>query len=102
MKWFWIIFATGLEIVGDYFLKKWSLTDSRKDFLLGMTIYTVGTLGWAFVLKVETLSRAILLFSTINIVIVILVGHFAFGESLGFRGICGMVFAIVAIALLEY
>jgi len=102
VKWFWIAFATGFEIVGDYFLKKWSLTNNWKDFLLGILIYSTGNIGWAFLLKMETLQRAILFFAVVNVVATILVGHFAFGESLGFRGVCGMVFAIVAIALLEF
>jgi len=28
MKWFWILFATGLEVIGDYFLKRWPLSSA--------------------------------------------------------------------------
>lgn len=55
MKWACIIFATALEVYGDYFLKLWALGGSTWKFVLGTSLYAVGTLGWGYLLKYETL-----------------------------------------------
>lgn len=101
MKWVWILFATGLEVWGDYYLKRWSLSGAVRDAVLGFSIYSIGTLGWGFLLKFESLQRAILLFTMANLVAVLLVGHFGFGERMQVREWVAAALALVVVALVE-
>ena len=100
---FWIFTLLGVvfEIIGDIFFKKWAL--SNRSFLLwmGFAIYTIGTLFWAFSLKHEMLSKAISIFTILNLIVVVLVGVIFFDENLELLSKIGILLGIISIALIE-
>jgi multidrug transporter EmrE-like cation transporter len=102
LRWFWILSATALEVLGDFWLKRWAGTGATRDAVLGFAIYALGSVGWVFLLKQETLQRAIVLFTAVNVVGVLLVGHFAFDERLRTKEAIAAGLALFAIALAEW
>jgi len=102
MRWFWIIFATSLEVLGDFFLKRWATSGATREAVLGFGIYIVGTLGWGFLLRHETLQRAIVLFTAVNVLAVLLMGHFAFDERMKAREALAAALVMVAVVLAEW
>lgn len=71
-----------LEVVGDILIKKWSL-ESRNIFLMsGILIYFAGSAFWILSLKYEYLSRAISIFTVLNLILIVLAGVILFKENL--------------------
>ena len=90
-----------LEVVGDVFFKKWS-TDSKNILLyIGLLIYFIGTIFWAISLKYEYLSKAISVFTVLNLVIVVLVGVLYFKEDLTLINKIGIGLGILSVVLIE-
>jgi len=96
-----ILLATALEVVGDIFFKKWSLSGKNIILVLGFIIYTVGTVFWALSLKYDFLSRAISVLSILNLIIVVLVGVLYFNETLSLVNKIGIALGILSLVLIE-
>ncbi len=96
-----IILAVLLEIAGDIFFKEWSVNGKNILFYAGMLIYISGTLFWAFSLKYEYLSKAISIFTVLNLVIVALVGVLYFGEKLSLVNKIGIGLGVLSVILIE-
>lgn len=97
-----ILFGVGLEIVGDVLFKKWAI-DSHKNifFIVGFLIYALGTIFWAVSLKYGLLSKAISLFTILNLVIIILVGMIFFHENISLINKLGVSLGIISVILME-
>jgi multidrug transporter EmrE-like cation transporter len=93
--------AVALEVVGDVFLKKWAI--QSKDILLwlGLLIYMVGSIFWIISLKFETLSKAISIFTILNLIVVVLVGVMYFKEDLSVTNKIGIALGVLSILLIE-
>lgn len=100
---FWgcMLLGVGLEIVGDIFFKKWAVGNKTILLWIGFTIYLVGTLFWAYSLKYEMLSKAISIFTILNLVILSLVGMIFFKENISVVGKIGILLGIISILLIE-
>lgn len=85
----------------DIFLKKWSIENKNYLLIIGLLIYFVGTIFWAFSLKYELLSKAGPIFTILNLVMIVLVGVIMFKENLSFVNTAGVVLGIVSIILIE-
>lgn len=96
-----IILAVGLEVIGDVFFKKWSLENRNVLLVIGLAIYFIGTIFWAVSLKYEYLSKAISVFTVLNLVIVSLVGVLYFNEDLSLVNKIGIAVGIVSVILIE-
>ena len=96
-----IALAVAFEIVGDIFLKKWSIGNKNFLLYLGLFIYFVGTVFWAISLKYELLSKAISIFTILNLIIIILVGIVYFKEDLSLINKIGITLGILSIILIE-
>ncbi len=96
-----IALAVALEVVGDVLFKKWAM--QSKNILLygGLLIYFVGTIVWAISLKYEYLSKAISIFTVLNLVIVVLVGVLYFNEDLSLINKVGIGLGILSVILIE-
>lgn|GEM_PF-1710207 len=71
-----------METGGDIVLKKWS-GDGRPWWLVaGLGLYLVSTVGWVFSLKYELLSKAVVIFTVVNLVAVVVAGVLLFNEQL--------------------
>jgi small multidrug resistance pump len=99
--WVFILLGVGLEIVGDIFFKKWAIENKPFLIVAGFLIYSLGALFWALSLKYEILSKAISIFTIINLVIVTLVGILFFKEDVSLVGKIGILLGIISIILIE-
>lgn len=96
-----IIVAAALEVLADAFFKEWSLKNKNVLFGIGMAIYLLATIIWAFSIKYELLSKAICVFALLNIIIVVLVGVLYFKEQLTLLNKIGVLLGIISVILVE-
>ena len=99
---FALIFAgVILEVFGDFFFKKWSISGKTSILILGLLIYFTGAYFWAMSLKYEGLAKAVAIFTILNLVIGVLLGVLYFNEDLSVANRIGVALGIVSIVLLE-
>lgn len=91
-----------LETSADILFKEWSIKNNYWLLAYSIALYGLATLAWAFSLKYQTLSKAIMIFSVITIICVVLTGVFFYNEELSFLAKVGVVLGIVSIVLLEW
>lgn len=93
--------AVTLEVFADIFFKLWANNNRSLLLAVGIILYALGTLAWAYSLKFEQLSKAITLFTVVNLVAVILVGVFFFKENLNATSTLGIILGIISVVLLS-
>jgi multidrug transporter EmrE-like cation transporter len=93
--------AVLLEVVADIFLKKWALQSKNVLLGIGLLLYFIGTVFWAYSLKYEYLSRAITFFAVLNVIAIMLVGVYLFGEKLTLASKMGMLLGVISLVLME-
>jgi len=92
--WLSLLFGTFFEVIGDIFFKK--------NFLWwGMFFYTTGTFFWAYSLRFGDLSKSIVIFSILNLVLAVFAGVYFFHENLSWVQWLGVGFGFVSIILLS-
>jgi multidrug transporter EmrE-like cation transporter len=97
-----VFVAVLFEAAADIYFKKWSM-ESRNILLgIGMALYTVGTLIWAYSLKYEFLSKAISIFTILNLIVIVLVGVLFFKEELTTLNILGIILGVISVSLLSF
>lgn len=69
--------------------------------VLGILAYTAATLFWAFSLKYQSLSKAMVIFAVLTLIVGILVGVFFYKEELSALNIVGIVIGLTSIIFLE-
>lgn len=67
----------------------------------GVGLYMIGTVIWAYSLKFEYLSKAIIIFAVVNIIVVVLAGVFIFSEDLSLLNKIGILFGIISVILIQ-
>lgn len=92
--WALLLMGTVFEIVGDVFFKK-------SHYGMGFGMYLVGTIFWAFSLRYDDLSSAIIVFTLLNVIGAVLMSHFYLGETIALKQVIGIGLAIGAIVLIE-
>lgn len=96
-----IFLAVLLEMAGDIFLKKWVGDNRNIVLIIGLAVYFLGTIFWALSLRHEYLSKAISIFTVLNLVVVALVGVLYFKEHLSCINKVGIVLGVLSVILLE-
>lgn len=96
-----IALAVALEVIGDIFFKKWSIDSKNVLIISGLLIYFIGTIFWAISLKYEYLSKAVSIFTVINLIVIVLVGVLYFKEDLSLINKIGIVLGISSVILIE-
>ena len=96
-----IILAVALEVIGDILFKKWSIESKNVLLAVGLLIYFIGTIFWAISLKYEMLSKAISVFTILNLIVIALVGVVMFKENLSLVNKIGIGLGILSIILVE-
>lgn len=96
-----LLTAVALEVIGDVFFKKWALENKNALLVLGLIIYFIGTIFWAISLKYEFLSKAISVFTILNLIIVVAVGVIMFKENLSLINKIGVGLGILSVILIE-
>lgn len=89
------------EALGDVILKKWALEGKSIVFFIGLAVYFIATLVWAFSLKYQFLSKAISVVTILNLIIVVLVGVLYFKEDLSIVNKAGIALGIISVILIE-
>lgn len=93
--------AVAFEVVADVLFKKWAIESKNLLFIIGMLIYVVGTIFWAFSLKYEFLSKSISIFTVSNLIILVLAGVIIFKEDLSLINKIGIGLGILSVILVE-
>ncbi len=93
--------AVALEVVGDIFFKKWSIENKSILIYIGLAVYFIGTVFWAISLKYEVISKAISVFTVLNLIIVALVGLIYFKENISLLNKIGIGLGVVSVFLVE-
>ena len=96
-----ITLAVALEVVGDILFKKWAIDGRTTLLLLGLGIYFIGTVFWALSLRYEFLSKAISVFTVLNMVVIVLVGVLYFKEDLSLINKIGVALGVIGVILME-
>ena len=96
-----VALAVALEVVGDVMFKKWAVGGRNVLLYLGLLIYFIGTIFWAVSLKYEYLSKAISVFTILNLIIIVLVGVLYFKEDLSLVNKAGIGLGILSVILIE-
>lgn len=96
-----IALAVLLEVIGDILFKKWSLDNKNILLIAGLLIYFIGTIFWAISLRYEYLSKAISVFTIINLIAIVLVGVLYFKEDLSLINKIGIALGILSVILIE-
>lgn len=96
-----IALAVVLEVAGDIFFKKWALENKNLLLYIGLLIYFVGTIFWAISLKYDYLSKAISVFTILNLIAVVLVGVIYFKEDLSLINKLGIGLGVISVFLIE-
>lgn len=96
-----IAVAVVFEIVADVLLKRWSIENRWPVLAGGLLLYFIGTVFWAYSLRYEQLSRAIVIFTVVNLVVISLVGVLLFDEKLSLWNKAGIGLGVVSVLLLE-
>ena len=102
-KWFLILifFATIFEISADVLFKYWSIGARNIFWILGIVLYSIGTIIWAFSLKYEYLSKAIIIFTILNLIVVVLIGLFVFKEDISFINKFEIILGVASMILIQ-
>lgn len=96
-----LFLAVILESVADISFKFSYLQNKPLYLWGGIILYTIGTIIWALSLRYEFLSKAISLFSVINLIVVILVGIIVFKEDLSVINKIGVGVGILSVILMQ-
>lgn len=93
--------AVVLEVISDILFKKWAIDGKNILLYLGLLIYCAGTIFWAVSLKHEYLSKAVSVFTILNLIIVVIVGVLYFQENLSLANKIGIGLGILSVILIE-
>lgn len=96
-----IALAVSLEVIGDVLFKKWAVDGKSILLYAGLLIYFIGTIFWAVSLKYEYLSKAISVFTVLNLIIIVLVGVLYFKEDLSLINKIGIGLGILSVIFIE-
>lgn len=96
-----VSFAVLLEVIADIMFRYWGMNEKRWLLAVGMAVYMIGTLFWAYSLKYEYLSKAISVFTILNLVALVLAGVVIFKEDLSLVNKLGILLALVSVVMIE-
>ncbi len=99
--WLLLLCAVSLEIIADVLFKEWSLRNHNSWLILGLLVYCIGTVLWAYSLRFEGLSKALVFFTLANLLVGVALGTLFYKESISMTNKAGFVLALIAIGLLE-
>jgi len=98
---FLILAVALLEIGGDILFKEWVIRNDTLFIILGVILYMLATIVWAFSLKFQNLSKAVVIFAVLTLIVGVLVGVFIYKEDMSLLQILGVICGLASIALLE-
>ena len=97
-----VLVAVLFESIADILFRFSYLKHHPYMLWIGFGIYTISTILWAISLKYEFLSKAISIFTVVNLIIVSLVGLVVFKEEVSTIARFGIALGVVAVALMQF
>lgn len=94
--------AVIFETVADFLFKKWSIDNRNLILISGFLIYMIGTLFWAYSLKFGDISKAIVVFTLVNAIAIIIIGLVYFNEKISLINKIGIIGGLISIILLMW
>lgn len=89
------------EAIADI-LFKFSYIQNKSIYIwIGVALYTVGTIAWAFSLRHEFLSKAISIFTVLNLIVIIIAGAVIFHEQVPLINKIGIGLGVVSVILMQ-
>ncbi len=98
---FLLLLALTFEVVADILFKQWAIANKAAFLLMGLALYSAGTLFWAYSLHFQQLSRSVIVFTLLNLIAVLFAGAFLFQEKISWVNMIGIVLGFFSIILLE-
>ncbi len=91
-----------VTILGDYYLKLGSVKAELLNFevAVGMTLFALTGLGWAWVMRHKSLDQVAVLYSGGSLILLACLGWFIFNEPITTKKLVGVCFAAIAIWLI--
>lgn len=99
--WILIIFAILIDTVGDISSKFAAVKNKNIYLIVAISLYILSTFIWAISLRHNDLSKATVIFNTLNVIAVVFAGVLIFKESLTTLNIVGIVLGIISVVLLS-
>lgn len=92
MIYFYALISTLLEIYGDYLFK------TNRPWV-GVFAYLAGITPWFLILKDTDLSRAIVIFTSLNVIGCVFIGRILLEESISTQQYFGIAFCLLGVLL---
>jgi len=96
-----LLVAVLLEVAADVLFKKWSIDNKNILLIIGLAVYFIGTIFWAISLKYDFLSKAVSIFTVVNLILVVIVGMVVFTEDISVINKIGIGLGIISVILIE-
>ena len=97
-----ITLAVLFEVSADILFKKWSIDNRQLLLGIGIFLYFIATIFWAYSLRFELLSKAITVFTVLNFILVLLAGVLIFNEQISDINKLGIALGFASIILLQF
>jgi multidrug transporter EmrE-like cation transporter len=99
----WLVISAIVFAVGEFLSKKFAMSPSWNYVIVIVIVYAIGSLAWLpAILQKNSLSVAGAMWSVLTLLFTVMIGVLIFNEHLGLVGTLGVVFAIIAVALLSF
>lgn len=99
-----LAFTIILTIVADYLLKVSASAEKpyfNKVFFFGASIYGVTAIGWVALMQKESLAKVAVIYSSVTILALALLGIVAFGEKLNTKQLMGIILALSSVIVMH-
>jgi multidrug transporter EmrE-like cation transporter len=102
-----LLFFGGLLLtIGDLLMKQWIKVTNGSSllsmpYLLGMVAYVAGLTFYAYTLRSKHIAIATVILILFNLITLLIVDHFFFGERYSMLHLAGIAIGMVAVLLLE-
>lgn len=96
--------VTAATLLGDYFLKRATLTsDGLRSlwFAGGAVTYGLLAIGWYSLMKSNSLAAIAVMFSASTVILLAALGYFVFKEQFGLREALGVSLAVLSVVVMN-
>lgn len=98
MNYVCLIFAVTATAFGQFFFKRFQLSQKRTDLFAALTLFVI-TPGLSYCALRTIAIDTVYVFTALTILLVMLLSHFYLGESISQRARLGAIFIIAGVVL---
>jgi len=99
--WIFIVLGTFLESVGDVAFRYATVVNKEIYRHLGYIIYILGSGCWAISLKYHELTKGLVVFIAVNVLMVAVASRYIFAEHLNLNQMIGIILVLAGIFFVE-